>query len=125
MVMKINLQFFGGRGSSSGLGGGGTVAFDIDMKGSRVGYVVRNGKVYSEDGDPIALSANQIMKNAKNLGYDVKTYNVKQAEMREQQRAEDRKKTNEFLNISDAQMGGRRGDQRRATRSRRGGRKGI
>lgn len=101
------------------------VAFDVNMKGSRVSYVVRNGKVYSETGDQIALSANQIMKNAKNLGYDVKTYNAKQATVREQQRAEDRKKTNEFINISDAQMGGRRGDQRRTTRGRRGGRKGI
>mgnify|MGYP001774940717 CR=1 FL=1 len=115
----------GGRGSSSGLGGSGTVAFDVDMKGSRVSYVVRNGKVYSEGGDPIALSANQILKNAKNLGYDVKTYNAKQAEAREKQRADDRKKTNEFLNIADAQMGGNRGDQRRTTRGRRGARKGI
>jgi hypothetical protein len=123
--MVMNLQYFGWRGGSSGLGGGGTVAFDVNMKGSRVSYVVRNGKVYSETGDQIALSANQIMKNAKNLGYDVKTYNAKQATVREQQRAEDRKKTNEFINISDAQMGGRRGDQRRTTRGRRGGRKGI
>lgn len=97
--MVMNLQYFGGRGSSSGIGGG-TVAFDIDMKGSRVSYVVRNGKVYnSESGDPIALSANQIMKNAKNLGYDVKTYNAKQAEKKEKQRAEDRKKTSEQLDI--------------------------
>lgn len=123
--MVMNLQYFGWRGGSSGLGGGGTVAFDVNMKSSRVSYVVRNGKVYSETGDQIALSANQIMKNAKNLGYDVKTYNAKQATVREQQRAEDRKKTNEFINISDAQMGGRRGDQRRTTRGRRGGRKGI
>ena len=121
----MNLQYFGGRGGSSGLGRGGTVAFDVNMKGSRVSYVVRNGKVYSESGDQIALSANQIMKNAKNFGYDVKTYNAKQAAVREQQRADDRKRTNEFLNLSDAQMGGRRGDQRRATRGRRGGRKGI
>lgn len=123
--MVMNLQYFGWRGGSSGLGGGGTVAFDVNMKGSRVSYVVRNGKVYSETGDQIALSANQIMKNAKNLGYDVKTYNAKQATVREQQRAEDRKKTNEFINISDAQMGGRRGDQRRTTRGRRGERKDI
>lgn len=116
----------GGRGDTSGFSdGSGTVAFDIDMKGTRASYVVRHGKVYKESGEPVALSASQIMKNAKNLGYGVKTYNVKQAEERERQRAEDRKKTNEFLNVSDAQMGGRRGDQRRATRARRGGRKGI
>lgn len=124
--MVINLQFFGGgRGGASGFGGGGTVAFDIDMKGTRASYVVRQGKVYKESGEPVALSANQIMKNAKSLGYGVKTYNAKQTEAQERQRAEDRKKTNEFLNISDAQMGGRRGDQRKITRARRGGRKGI
>lgn len=42
----------GGRGSGSGRGGSGTprgvVAFDIDMDGARAGYVVKNGKVYSE-----------------------------------------------------------------------------
>lgn len=124
--MVVNLQFFGGRGSSSGLSGSsGTVAFDVDMKGTKASYVVRNGKVYKESGEPVSLSADQIMKNAKSLGYGVKTYNAKQAETREQQRADDRKRTNEFLNLSDAQMGGRRGDQRRATRGRRGGRKGI
>lgn len=124
--MVVNLQFFGGRGSSSGLGGSsGTVAFDVDMKGTKASYVVRSGKVYKESGEPVSLSAEQIMKNAKSLGYGVKTYNAKQAEAREQQRADDRKRTNEFLNLSDAQMGGRRGDQRRATRGRRGGRKGI
>lgn len=124
--MVVNLQFFGGRGSSSGLSGSsGTVAFDVDMKGTKASYVVRSGKVYKESGEPVSLSADQIMKNAKSLGYGVKTYNAKQAENREQQRADDRKRTNEFLNLSDAQMGGRRGDQRRATRGRRGGRKGI
>lgn len=123
--MVIDLQFFGGRGGASGFGGGGTVTFDIDMKGTRASYVVRQGKVYKESGEPVALSANQIMKNAKSLGYGVKTYNAKQTEAQERQRAEDRKKTNEFLNISDAQMGGRRGDQRKITRARRGGRKGI
>jgi hypothetical protein len=74
----------GGRGSGSGRGGGGTprgvVAFDIDMDGARAGYVVKNGKVYSEKGDSINLSASKIMRNAQNLGYGVKTYNKKQYE---------------------------------------------
>lgn len=71
------------------------------------------------------MSANQIMKNAKELGYKVKTYNAKQEAERERRIADDRKKTNELLNIADVQMAGRRGDQRRATRSRRGVRRGI
>ena len=37
----------------------------------------------------------------------------------------DRKATNDFLNQADASMGGNRGDQRRATKGRRGGRRGI
>lgn len=37
----------------------------------------------------------------------------------------DRKATNDFLNQADGSMGGTRGDQRRATRGRRGGRRGI
>lgn len=119
----------GGRGSSSGGGsggGGGTVAFDVDMgNGHRSNFVVRNGKVYKDSGEPVNLSANQIMKNAKTLGYSVKTYNAKQNAEREKQRAIDRKQTNEFLNHADASMGGNRGDQRRATKGRRGGRKGI
>ena len=58
----------GGRGGTSGFsGGGGTVAFDIDMKGTRASYVVRHGKVYKESGEPVALSANQIMKMPKIL----------------------------------------------------------
>ena len=75
-MVRYNLQFFGGRGGTSGLGGE-TVAFDVNMKGVKVSYVVRNGKVYGETGDPIELTANQIMKNAKKLGYEVKTFNMK------------------------------------------------
>lgn len=122
--MVINLQFFGGRGGSSGIGGG-TVAFDVNMDGSVSKFVVRKGKVYRESGDAVQMSAQQIMENAKSLGYDVKTYNARQEAVRQKMHAEDRKKTSEFLNIADAQMGGNRGDQRRATRGRRGSRRGI
>lgn len=123
--MVVNLQFFGGRGGTSGISGRGTVAFDVNMKGDVVSYVVRGGKVYKESGEPISMSVSQIMKNAKKLGYDVKTYNAKQAADRERRYLVDRKKTRDFLNTADVQMGGRRGDQRKTTRGRRGGRKGI
>ena len=92
-------------------------------KGARTSYVVRNGKVYRDTGDPINLSANQIIKNAKSLGYDVRTYNEKQYAEKERKRAEDRKETNRFLDIMDAQMGGNRRDQRSAAISRRATRK--
>lgn len=123
--MKMKLQFFGGRGANSGISDKGTVAFDVNMKGSMSRFVIRNGQVYKDNGEEISLSAEQIMKNAKSAGYEVKTYTAKQAAERERQIAEDRRKTNEFLNIADAQMGGRRSDQRGTTRGRRGGRRGI
>ena len=117
----------GGRGSGSGRGGSGTprgvVAFDIDMDGARAGYVVKNGKVYSENGDSINLSASQIMRNAQNLGYGVKTYNKKQYEKKQEAYRADRKATSNFLNTMDAQMGGNKRAQRKATTSRRGSRR--
>ena len=68
----------GGRGSSSGIGGG-VAAFDIDMGGgSRSHFVVRNGKTYRETGDAVNMSASQLIKNAKKQGYDVTTYNASQ-----------------------------------------------
>lgn len=114
----------GGRGSTSSVGGRGVIALDVDMgQGHRVSYVVRNGKTYKDTGEPVNISANQIVKNAKSLGYDVQTYNRKQYDERERKRAEDRKETNRFLDNMDVQMGGNRSDQRRATISRRGTRK--
>lgn len=108
--MVMNLQYFGGRGGGSGRGGGGggagggtgggsgkTVAFDIDMNGAKVSYVVKSGKVYKENGDIVNLSADQIITNAKGLGYKVKTYNSKQASDREQRRTESRKETSKQL----------------------------
>lgn len=38
--MVMNLQYFGGRGSSSGFGGNGIVAFDVDLKGGKSSFVV-------------------------------------------------------------------------------------
>lgn len=114
----------GGRGSTSSVGGRGIVGLHVDMgQGHRVDYVVRNGKAYKDTGEPVNISANQIVKNAKSLGYDVKTYNQKQYAERERKRAEDRKETNRFLDSMDVQNGGNRSDQRRATISRRGTRK--
>lgn len=113
----------GGRGSASSVGRG-IAGLHVDMgQGHRVDYVVRNGKVYKDTGEPVNISANQIVKNAKSSGYDVTTYNQKQYAERERKRAEDRKETNRFLDVMDVQMGGNRSDQRRATKSRRGTRK--
>ena len=72
----------GGRGSSGRIGSG-VAAFDIDMgEGSMSHFVVRKGKVYRETGDSVNMSASQLIKNAKQQGYDVKTYNSSQQKER-------------------------------------------
>lgn len=117
--------FIGGRGGSGGGNGRKIVAFDVDMDGAKVSYVVINGKVYHDDGEPIALPSKKVIENAQKLGYSVKTYGQKEYEEREKARKEDRRKTNEFLDRMDVQIGGNRRDQRielignRATRRRR------
>lgn len=78
-----------------------------------------------DHGDQIDLSPDRVIKNAKAAGYDVKIYSASQQRARERRRAADRAATNEFLNTSDAQMGGNRRDQRAATRSRRGSSRGV
>lgn len=110
----------GGRGASSGV-----VAFDVNMDGHISRFVVRKGKTYKESGEVVNLSAGQVMKNAKSLGYDVNTYNAKQAKEREERRKRDREETNKFLNAQDVQMGDNKREQRRTTRARRGARRGI
>lgn len=110
----------GGRGSSSGI-----VAFDVNMGVGTSRFLVRGGKTFRESGDQINLSPDRVIKNAKAAGYDVKIYSASQQRARERRRAADRAATNEFLNTSDAQMGGNRRDQRAATRGRRGSRRGV
>lgn len=44
MVMKINLQFFGGRGASSGLDKLRQVT--VDMNGTKITYRSERGKTY-------------------------------------------------------------------------------
>ena len=63
------------------------------------------------------------MGNAQNLGYGVKTYNKKQYEKKQEAYRADRKATSNFLNTMDAQMGGNKRAQRKATASRRGSRR--
>lgn len=102
----------GGRGGAGGGNSRRILAFDVDMDGAVVNYVLRNGKVYRDDGEPIALQPQKMIENAKKLGYSVKTYNKKEYEEREKARKEDRRITGEFLNRMDSQIGGNRRIQR-------------
>ena len=122
----------GGRGSESNMGGKKTVAFDVfygkENGGGKSEFVIRNGKVLEENGrygDSIKLSKEQIIKNAKKAGYEVKEYNAKEYKEKLETRAKDRAETDKQLNTWDAQMGGNRSEQRRVTRGRRGSRRGI
>lgn len=102
----------GGRGRAGGGNGRKILAFDVNMDGAIVNYVLRNGKVYRNDGELIALQPKKVIENAKKLGYSVKTYNKKEYEEREKARKEDRRITDEFLSRMDVQIGGNRREQR-------------
>lgn len=102
----------GGRGGAGGGNGRKILAFDVNMDGAIVNYVLRNGKVYHNDGELIALQPKKVIENAKKLGYSVKTYNKKEYEEREKARKEDRRITDEFLSRMDVQIGGNRREQR-------------
>lgn len=124
----------GGRGSESNMGGSKkTVAFDVfygkENGGGKSEFIIKNGKVREanrdEYGDSIKLTKEQIIKNAKKAGYEVKEYNAKEYKEKLETRVKDRAETDKQLNTLDAQMGGNRSEQRRVTRGRRGSRRGI
>lgn len=110
----------GGRGGAGTVSSRRIVAFNIDMGGAKSDFVVRKGVVYKENGERVQLSAQQVIQNAKNLGYDVKTYSQKEYDEKQKVYRVDRAATNAFLNMMDAQMGGERRMQRKTTASRRG-----
>lgn len=114
----------GGRGGAGGVNESRNLAaFDVDMGGTKSDFVVRKGVVYKDSGERVQLSAQQVIQNAKNLGYGVKTYSQKEYDEKQKAYRVDRVTTNAFLNMMDAQMGGERRMQRKTTASRRGSRR--
>ena len=113
----------GGRGGSSTQSSNKIVAFNVDMGGAKSNFIVRKGVVYKDSGERVQLSAKQVIQNAKNLGYDVKTYSQREYDEKQKAYKADRATTNAFLNMMDAQMGGQRRMQRKTTVSRRGSRR--
>lgn len=109
------------------------MAFDIfygkENGGRKSEFIIMNGKVREanrdEYGDSIKLSKEQIIRNAKKAGYEVKEYNAKEYKEKLETRVNDRTETDKQLNTWDAQMGGNRSEQRRVTRGRRGSKRGI
>lgn len=80
--MVMNLQFFGGRGSSSGISNS-LRQVSVNMDGQTVTYRTEKGQTYriatgNVTGDKIPRSLEQIVEAARKAGYDVKTYNNKE-----------------------------------------------
>lgn len=121
----------GGRGSSSGVGGGG---IDVTHSGKTTRYYFskRNGVNYYQKGiggtpepTPRNMSAKEFSDRVKANGATVKAVSQSARKIEEKTYKADKKATNSFLNQADAKMGGNGRDQRMATKGRRGGRRGI
>lgn len=104
MVMKINLQFFGGRGSSSGLDKLRQVT--VDMNGTKITYRSERGKTYKVGlantvsvTDEVPKTLKEIVNRAKKLGYPIKTYTNREYAQYEKEYREERKKASEQLDI--------------------------
>lgn len=122
----------GGRGSSSGMSGSSGIDVTSQGNTTRYYFTKRNGVNYYQRGisgtpepTPRNMSVKEFTDRVKANGATVKIVSPSQRKAEEKAYKADRKATNDFLNQSDAQMGGRRGDQRRTTRGRHGARRGI
>lgn len=121
----------GGRGSSSGSGGGG---IDVTHSGKTTRYYFskRNGVNYYQKGiggmpepTPRNMSAKEFSDRVKANGATVKAVSQSARKIEEKAYKADRKATNSFLNQADVKMGGNGRDQRMTTKGRRGGRREI
>lgn len=74
---------------------------------------------------PMNMTVRDFTKRVQANGATVKPVTAASKAAEQKAYEADRKATNDFLNQADASMGGNRGDQRRATKGRRGGRRGI
>lgn len=126
----------GGRGGSSGMGdeSNGLHGMDVTVNGETTRYYFssQDGVNYYQRGigadptpTPLNMSQKEFKERVENNGAITRKISTAERKKDMADYKEDRKQTNEFLNMSDAQLAGNRGDQRRATRGRRGGRRGI
>lgn len=100
--MVINLQFFGGRGSSSGLN---TIKqITVNINGTNVTYRNENGKTWTigvgnNVKNVVPRTLKEIEESAKKAGYPVKTYTNKEYAQYEKEYRKERDKTSEQLDI--------------------------
>lgn len=102
-MVKINLQFFGGRGASYGGGGGGLKQVIVDYGGGQKStYRIVNGKTYvigagNSPEREIPRTLNEIITRAKESGYNTKTYTKKEYEQYEKEYKKSRSETDKIL----------------------------
>lgn len=113
----------GGRGGSSGGGGGSGV--DVTHSGETTRYYYQRGVGGTPQPTPLNMTVRDFTKRVQANGATVKPVTAAAKAAEQKAYEADRKATNDFLNQADTSMGGNRGDQRRATKGRRGGRRGI
>lgn len=115
--MVVNLQFFGGRGSSSGLKKNQIAGADVTYDGStmRIFFENHNGKWYRQhdfggipEETPNNMSPKEYIERATKNGAKVQIISEKQKVEYKKAYDEDRKKTNEFLNREEFKAWGRR-----------------
>lgn len=98
--MEINLQFFGGRGSSSGLN---TIKqITVNINGTNVTYRNEKGKTWAIGAgnagkNTVPRTLKEIEENAKKAGYPVKTYTNKEYAQYEKEYRKERDKTSKQL----------------------------
>ena len=102
--MVMNLQFFGGRGSESGIGGSKLKQITVNMGANsityrnegRKTYRVGQGNTVGENGT-VDKSLNEIKQAAEKAGYQVKTYTGKEYKDYQKKYKEQREKDSKQL----------------------------
>lgn len=101
--MVMNLQYFGGRGSSNGIGNGsGTKQITINAKGTKLTYRKESdGNVYSvvdgRVGDKISRTMKQIEESAKKNGFEFEVLNDTQYKKAEAAQRRQKEETDRIL----------------------------
>lgn len=101
--MVVNLQFFGGRGASSGISDNNTKQITVNANGTKLTYRRESdGNIYSvvdgRIGNKIPRTMEQIKEAAKKNGYEYETLNNTQYRKAEETRKQQREETDKTLN---------------------------